>query len=162
GSRLRDERLDRVQDFSAKRGVVHSEVMLPENAPEAWSDRERLWNDVEAFEIRKDAQLAREFEFAIPHQITQAQAHELPPDFVQAELVDRGMIADLYVHWDMSEDGMSKPHAHVMLTMRAVDENGFGQKAREWNRTEMVERWRRRWAELANERLAELDIDARI
>jgi Ti-type conjugative transfer relaxase TraA len=55
-----------------------------------------------------------------------------------------------------------KPHAHVMLTMRAVDENGFGQKVREWNRTEMVERWRERWAELANERLAELDIDARI
>ena len=72
------------------------------------------------------------------------------------------MIADLNVHWDMAEDGMPKPHAHVMLTMRAVDENGFGQKVRDWNRTEMVERWRERWAELANERLAELDIDARI
>jgi hypothetical protein len=63
-SRLRDERLHRSHDFSAKRGVVHSEVMLPENAPQAWSDRERLWNDVEAFEIRKDAQLARGVEFA--------------------------------------------------------------------------------------------------
>ena len=72
------------------------------------------------------------------------------------------MIADLNVHWDMAEDGMPKPHAHVMLTMRAVDESGFGQKVREWNRTEMVQRWRERWAELANERLAELDIDARI
>jgi Ti-type conjugative transfer relaxase TraA len=72
------------------------------------------------------------------------------------------MIADLNVHWDMAEEGMPKPHAHVMLTMRAVDENGFGHKVRDWNRTEMVERWRRRWAELANERLAELDIDARI
>jgi len=56
-SRLRDDRLERNHDFSAKRGVVHSEVMLPEKAPEAWSDRERLWNDVEAFEVRKDAQL---------------------------------------------------------------------------------------------------------
>ena len=72
------------------------------------------------------------------------------------------MIADLNVHSDVSEDGMPKPHAHVMLTMRAVDENGFGQKVRDWNRTEMVERWRERWAELANERLAELDIEARI
>jgi ATP-dependent exoDNAse (exonuclease V) alpha subunit len=72
------------------------------------------------------------------------------------------MIADLNVHWDIGEDGLPKPHAHVMLTMRAVDANGFGQKVRDWNRTEMVERWRRRWAELANERLAELDIDARI
>ena len=162
GSRLRDERLDRAQDFSAKRGVVHSEVMLPENAPEAWRDRERLWNDVEAFEIRKDAQLAREVEFALPREMTQAQGIELARDFVQAEFVDRGMIADLNVHWDMAEDGMPKPHAHVMLTMRAVDENGFGQKVRDWNRTEMVERWRERWAEIANERLAELDIDARI
>jgi Ti-type conjugative transfer relaxase TraA len=165
-SRLRDERLDRSHDFSAKRGVVHSEVMLPENAPDAWSDRERLWNDVEAFEIRKDAQLAREVEFAIPREMTQAQGIELARDFVRGEFVDRGMIADLNVHWDMAEDGMPKPHAHVMLTMRQVsvngDENGFGRKVRDWNRTEMVERWRRRWAELANERLAELDIDARI
>ena len=161
-SRLRDERLERSHDFSNKRGVVHSEVMLPENAPEAWSDRERLWNDVEAIEIRKDAQLAREVEFALPREMTQAQGIELARDFVQAEFVDQGMIADLNVHWDMAEDGTSKPHAHVMLTMRSVDENGFGPKVRDWNRTEMVERWRERWAELANERLAELDIDARI
>ncbi|TMJ55207.1 MAG: Ti-type conjugative transfer relaxase TraA, partial [Alphaproteobacteria bacterium] len=161
-SRLRDERLDRNHDFSRKRDVVHSEVMLPENAPKAWSDRERLWNDVEAFEIRKDAQLAREVEFAILREMTQAQGIELARDFAQSEFVNRGMIADLNVHWDMAEDGMPKPHAHVMLTMRAVDENGFGPKVRDWNRTEMVERWRERWAALANERLAELDIDARI
>src|SRR5277367_6902467 len=165
-SRLRDERLERSHDFSAKRGVVHSEVMLPENAPEAWSDRERLWNDVEAFEVRKDAQLAREVEFAIPREMTECQGIELARDFARSEFVDRGMIADLNVHWDITEDGMPKPHAHVMLTMRQVnvngDENGFGQKVREWNRTEMVERWRERWAALANERLAELDIDARI
>ncbi|WP_316158341.1 MULTISPECIES: Ti-type conjugative transfer relaxase TraA [unclassified Bradyrhizobium] len=162
GSRLRDERLGREQDFSAKRGVIHSEVMLPENAPEAWGDRERLWNDVEAFEIRKDAQLAREVEFALPREMSEAQGIELARDFVRSEFVDFGMIADLNVHWDRAEDGLPKPHAHVMLTMRAVDQNGFGKKVRDWNRTEMVERWRERWAELANERLAELDIDARI
>ncbi len=161
-SRLRDERIDRVQDFSAKRGVVHSEVLLPDNAPEHLGDRERLWNDVEAFEVRKDAQLAREVEFAIPREMSQAQSIELARDFAQSEFVDQGMIADLNVHWDIGEDGMPKPHAHVMLTMRAVDENGFGQKVRDWNRTEMVECWRERWAEHVNERLAELDIDARI
>ncbi|WP_316186562.1 MULTISPECIES: Ti-type conjugative transfer relaxase TraA [unclassified Bradyrhizobium] len=161
-SRLRDERLGRDQDFSAKRGVVHSEVMLPENAPEAWGNRERLWNDVEAYEVRKDAQLAREVEFAIPREMNEAEGIELARDFVRGEFVDLGMVADLNVHWDRAEDGMPKPHAHVMLTMRAVDDNGFGKKIRNWNRTEMVERWRSRWAELANERLAELDIDARI
>jgi Ti-type conjugative transfer relaxase TraA len=165
-SRLRDDQLERSHDFSGKRGVVHSEVMLPEHASEAWSDRERLWNDVEAFEIRKDAQLAREVEFAIPREMTQAQGIELARNFAQSEFVDRGMIADLNVHWDMTEDGMPKPHAHLMLTMRRVNvdgaESGFGPKVRDWNRTEMVECWRERWAELANERLAELDIDARI
>jgi Ti-type conjugative transfer relaxase TraA len=161
-SRMRDERIDRVQDFSNKCGVVHSEVMLPEGAPEQWSDRERLWNDVEAFEVRKDAQLAREVEFAIPREMTWAQGIELARDFAQVEFVDQGMIADLNVHWDIGEDGMPKPHAHVMLTMRSVDENGFGPKVRDWNRTEMVERWRERWAEHVNECLAELDIDARI
>lgn len=161
-SRLRDARIDRVQDFSAKRGVVHSEVLLPDGAPEMWSDRERLWNDVEVFEVRKDAQLAREVEFALPREMSQAQGIALARDFVQSEFVDLGMVADLNVHWDIGEDGMAKPHAHVMLTMRSVDEDGFGPKVREWNATEMVERWRQRWAELANERLAELDIDARI
>ena len=161
-SRMRDERIDRVQDFSNKRGVVHSEVLLPDGAPEVWSDRERLWNDVEAFEVRKDAQLAREVEFAIPREMSEEQGISLARDFAQSEFVDQGMIADLNVHWDIGEDGMPKPHAHVMLTMRSVDENGFGQKVRDWNRTEMVERWRERWADHVNERLAELDIDVRI
>jgi Ti-type conjugative transfer relaxase TraA len=161
-SRLHDERIDRVQDFSNKRGVVHSVVLLPDGAPEQWSDHERLWNDVEAFEVRRDAQLAREVEFAIPCEMSEAQGIELARDFAQAEFVDQGMIADLNEHWDIGEDGSPKPHAHVMLTMRSVDEKGFGPKVRDWNRTEMVERWRQRWAEHVNERLAELDIDARI
>jgi ATP-dependent exoDNAse (exonuclease V) alpha subunit len=88
-SRLRDERIDRVQDFSNKRGVVHSEVMLPDGAPEHLGDRQRLWDDVEAFEVRKDAQLAREVEFAIPREMTLAQGIELARDFAQAEFVDQ-------------------------------------------------------------------------
>src|SRR5579859_6343896 len=124
-SRLRDERIDRSHDFSGKRGVVHSEVLLPENAPEEWGDRERLWNDVEAFEIRKDAQLARELEFAIPREMSEAQGIELARDFVRREFADEGMVADLNVHWDIDANGVPKPHAHVMLSMREVDESGF-------------------------------------
>ncbi|WP_299730722.1 Ti-type conjugative transfer relaxase TraA [uncultured Tateyamaria sp.] len=161
-SRLRDDRIDRSHDFTAKRGVVHSEVPLPENAPEAWSDREQLWNAVEMVEVRKDAQLAREVEFAIPREMSEAEGIALARDFVRSEFVDQGMVADLNVHWDRAKDGTPKPHAHVMLTMRSVDETGFGAKMRDWNHTGMLERWRERWATLANERLAELDIDARI
>jgi hypothetical protein len=74
--------------------------------------------------------------------MTERQGIELARDFVRSEFVDRGMIADLNVHWDMAEDGMLNPHAHVMLTMRSFDENGFGPKVREWSRTELLERWR--------------------
>ncbi len=162
GERLHDERLDRTHDFTNKPGVVHSEILLPEGAPERFADRERLWNEVEATEKRKDAQLAREVEFSIPREMTQAQGIELARDFAQAEFVDRGMIADLNVHWDMDPNGQPKPHAHVMLTMREVGEDGFGAKVRDWNRTELVEQWRERWADHVNTRLAELDIDARI
>jgi Ti-type conjugative transfer relaxase TraA len=161
-SRLHDQRLDRHHDFSNKAGVVCSEVMLPEGAPEHLSLRERLWNEVEAAEKRIDAQLAREIEFAIPREMTKEQGIELARDFVRGEFVACGMIADLNVHWDVGADGEPKPHAHVMLTLRDVDENGFGKKNRDWNRTDLLEKWRERWAEHANQRLAELDIDARI
>lgn len=160
--RLHDEWLDRDHDFSNKSGVVHSEVMLPEGAPAHLADREKLWNEVEAAEKRKDAQLAREVEFAIPREMNPAQGIELARDFAQREFVERGMIADLNVHWDIGADGQAKPHAHVMLTMREVSEDGFGAKVRDWNRTSQVEQWRERWADHVNGRLAELDIDARI
>ena len=160
--RLHDERLDRDHDFTNKNGVVHSEVMLPEGAPQEFADRENLWNAVEAAEKRKDAQLAREVEFAIPRELTKEQGIELAREFVEAEFVAKGMIADLNVHWDIGKDGLPKPHAHVMLTMREVSKDGFGAKVRDWNRTELVEQWRERWAEHVNERLAELDIDAQV
>ncbi|WP_332817542.1 Ti-type conjugative transfer relaxase TraA [Sphingopyxis sp.] len=165
--RLHDERLGRSHDFSNKAGVVHSEILLSEHAPEKWRDRERLWNDVEAIEIRRDAQLAREIEFAIPREMTQEQGIELARDFVQREFVDRGMIADLNVHWDIGADGLAKPHAHVMLTMREIrigDDGAasFGAKVRDWNRAELLTHWREAWADHVNERLAALDIDARV
>src|SRR3546814_3883404 len=81
-------------------------------------------------------------------------------DFVVREFVERGMIADLNVHWDIGADGLAKPHAHVMLTMREirVGEDGtaeFGAKVRDWNRTELLSHWREAWAEHVNERSEE-------
>ena len=160
--RLYDERLNRHHDFTHKQDVIHSEVMVPEGAPERWKDREALWNKVELGEKRKDAQLAREVEFAIPREMTQAQGIELARDFVAQEFVSRGMVADLNIHWDKGLDGEAKPHAHVMLTMREVEGQDFGAKVRAWNATSLVEHWREAWAVHVNERLAELDIDVRI
>jgi len=165
--RLHDERLGRSHDFSNKAGVVHSDVLLPEGAPDEWRDRERLWNDVEAAELRKDAQLSREVEFAIPREMTEQQGVDLARDFVKLEFVARGMVADLNVHWDIGANGLARPHAHVMLTMREIkigedEAAGFGAKVRDWNRIELLTHWREAWAEHVNERFAELDIDARI
>ncbi|RYD27090.1 MAG: Ti-type conjugative transfer relaxase TraA, partial [Lysobacteraceae bacterium] len=139
GSTLFDERLDRYHDFSNKADVIHSEVMLPKNAPERLSDRTTLWNEVEAGEKRKDAQLAREIEFAIPREMSREQGVSLSRDFVQREFVGRGMVADLNVHWDRAEDGSPKPHAHVMLAMREVGPDGFGKKERDWNGTALLQ-----------------------
>ncbi len=162
GERLHDERIDRTHDFTNKAGVLHSEVMLPKGAPEAFADRATLWNAVEAAEKRKDAQLAREVEFALPRELTKKDNIKLAREFVKAEFVEKGMIADLNVHWDIGEDGKAKPHAHVMLTMREVTKDGFGAKVRDWNKTALIEQWRERWADHVNRALAERDIDARI
>jgi Ti-type conjugative transfer relaxase TraA len=160
--RLTDDRLGRDHDFTNKAGVVHSEIMLPEGAPERLADRETLWNAVEAGEVRKDAQLARDVEFAIPREMIEQDGIQLARDFVAREFVARGMIADLNVHWDKAADGSPKPHAHVMLSMREVGPDGFGQKERDWNSKELLGAWRESWADHVNTRMAELGLDARV
>ncbi len=164
---LQDERQGRPQDFSAKNDVIHSEIMLVDGAPERWLNRETLWNEVEAGEKRKDAQLAREVEFSIPREMSREEGVRLAQEFVGREFVNKGMVADLNVHWDTAEDGSPKPHAHVMLSMREVvvgedGEGAFGKKVTAWNERANVVEWRERWAEHVNARLAELGIDARI
>ena len=161
-SELHDDRLGRNHDFSNKTGVIHSEVMLPEGAPERLNDRTTLWNEVEAGEKRKDAQLAREVEFSIPREMNEKQGVQLARDFVKKQFVDRGMVADLNVHWDKAKDGTPKPHAHVMMTMRDVGPEGFGKKNRDWNSTELLKDWREAWSAHVNERMAELGLEGRI
>jgi Ti-type conjugative transfer relaxase TraA len=161
-SELHDERLGRNHDFSNKTGVIHSEVMLPKGAPERLNDRTALWNEVEAGEKRKDAQLAREVEFSIPREMNEKQGVALARDFVTGQFVKRGMVADLNVHWDKAKDGSPKPHAHVMLSMRDVGPEGFGQKNRDWNSGELLQAWREAWAAHVNERMAELGLEGRI
>jgi len=161
-SELHDERLGRDHNFSNKAGVIHSEVMLPQGAPKRLNDRTVLWNEVEAGEKRKDAQLAREVEFSIPREMNEKQGVALARDFVTEQFVKRGMVADLNVHWDKAKDGNPKPHAHVMLSMRDVGPEGFGQKNRDWNSGELLQGWREAWAAHVNERMAELGLEGRI
>ena len=169
-SELMDERLDRSHDYTSKAGVIHSEILLPEGAPARWLDRATLWNEVEAGERRKDAQLARDIEISLPRELGRAEAIRLAQDFVREQFVSRGMVADLNVHWSTSANGELQPHAHVMLTMREVvpDRDGqegdgaFGKKVVAWNDRALLGGWRERWASLVNERLCELGHDVRI
>ena len=117
---LHDEQHDLIHDYTKKSGVKHREIMLPSGAPERWLDRGTLWNEVQAGEKRCDAQLARDIEISLPRELGQAEAIRLVRDFVREQFVDRGMVADLNVHWTSASDGGLQPHAHVMLTMRQI------------------------------------------
>ncbi len=157
-----DERTGKVHDYSRKGDVLESTILLPEGAPEAFADRATLWNAVELFERRKDAQPAREINIALPRELTHEQNWQLARDYVQKEFVDKGMIADVAFHRGHGGAGEEQPHMHIMLTMREVTPEGFGPKVRAWNRTDLLVDWRAHWGELCNERLAELGFDMKI
>jgi Ti-type conjugative transfer relaxase TraA len=162
GEKLYDERQEKVMDYTRKQDVMFKEIFLPEGAPKWMAEREKLWNVVERVERRKDAQLAREIHFSLPRELSKEQNIELAKEFVKNEFVARGMIADLCIHDGMAKDGEQQPHAHVMLTMREVAEEGFGLKERSWNDKDGYMLWRESWAEHANKYLAMNGIEQRI
>ena len=145
-------------DYSRKRGVAFSEIMLPENAPEWMSDRQLLWNGVEKFEKRKDATLAREIEVALPVEFSLEQNKALLRDYLKANFVDLGMVADYSIH-DLDSHN---PHVHIMFTLRSVQGDSFGKKVREWNDKSLFESWREQWALTSNRHLALNGFDQRI
>ena len=109
-------------DYTRKKGLVWQEVFLPEYAPAEWQDRGVLWNAVEENEKTKDSRLAREFVPALPIELTKEQWQELLSDFIENSFVADGMCADVAIH-DPYPPGHN-PHAHIMLTVRPLDENG--------------------------------------
>ncbi len=151
--RLLDERTGSISDYSRKAGVIHSEVMTPEGTPDWMHDRAQLWNAVEAAERRKDAQLAREIQLSLPHELDQAQRKALLLDFVQEQFVGKGMIADIAIHAPNAEGDQRNHHAHVMLTMRELTGEGFGKKTRDWNSPDQLATWREQWAHHQNRTL---------
>lgn len=145
----------RAWDYSHKNGVVLSAVFAPEDAPSWTFSREELWNYVERFEKRKDAQLAREFDIALPVELTQEQNCVLIEEIVRGCFVKFGMIADVNVHYD----NPNNPHAHVMLTLRELAryDDGrmdFGLKQREWNSDVFLSNVRAKIANIMNWHLA--------
>ena len=110
-------------DYTRKQGLVWQAVFLPPMAPSEWQDREKLWNAVEEAEKTKDSRLAREFVAALPIELSRQQQIELLQDFIREQFVDEGMCADVAIH---DTDGHN-PHAHILLTVRPLDEHGTWQ-----------------------------------
>ena len=110
-------------DYTRKHGLIYQEVMLPPMAPPEWKNREQLWNAVEAAEKTKDSRLAREFVVALPIELDKDSNISLLQNFIQKNFVDMGMCADFAIH---DTDGHN-PHAHILLTVRPLNENGTWQ-----------------------------------
>ena len=110
-------------DYTRKKGLIWREVFLPEYAPPEWKDREQLWNAVEAAEKTKDSRLAREFVVALPIELDKDSNISLLQNFIQKNFVNMGMCADFAIH---DTDGHN-PHAHILLTVRPLNENGTWQ-----------------------------------
>ena len=186
GEKLTNEWDGLTHDYTKKGGVVHSEILLPAHAPPAFSDRSTLWNSVELSEKSNNAQLAREVEIALPVELSREEQTRLVREYCSSQFVSKGMIADFNLH----DTGGGNPHAHILLTMRPLDEKGAwlpkskkeyvldenGEKIRlpsgryktrkvdlvDWNDRENAEVWRRAWADLANEFLERNDCPERI
>ncbi|EAW8466244.1 hypothetical protein KV11_22205 [Salmonella enterica] len=160
GEKMTDEHTGEIHDYSKKKGVSDSVVLIPEGADKRFLKPEYLFNTIEKHEKRKDAQLALEVNISLPTEMTDEQKKALAIDFCNENFVKKGMIADIAFHKLDSDN----PHFHVMLTTRKLtpDGSGFGQKVREWNSKDQLQEWRKSWADTANDHMQRAGIDARI
>ena len=175
GEKLTNERDGITHDYTAKQGVEHAEIVLPEGVNADWArDRSDLWNAAEFAEKRKDARVAREFEIALPHELSAEQRLEAAREMAQ-ELADRyGAAVDFAIHAPHEASDVRNHHAHLLMTTRQVTEGGLGDKtylerenkwllAHDLPTTDMQLRdLRQRWEGIANERLAMAGLDIRI
>ena len=166
GVKITDERTGEIHDYTRKGGVESAAVILPDNAPEWAADRAALWNAAEQAETRKNSTVAREFEIALPEELSPAERQRLARDLAR-EIVERhGCAADVAIHAPGKEGDNRNHHAHILLSTRRLGPEGFTEKTRELDDQktgpQIVTQWRERFASLQNERLREAGIEARV
>ena len=120
GEKITNEWDGMTHDYTRKRGVVHTEILLPPHAPPSFSDRSTLWNSVELYEKAGNAQLAREIDAALPIELSREEQIRLVREYCSSQFVSRGMCVDFAIH----DTDSGNPHCHIMLTMRPLDERG--------------------------------------
>ena len=154
--KIHDDKTNVTHDYRKKRGVFGAEILAPSHAPDWVNNRDKLWNEVEKIEKRCDARVAREIDIALPVELNREQKKELVRDFVKEQFISQGMVADISFHnFDSTacrrQGGISKnPHAHIMLTTRHINDDGFGFKQRDWDKKELLQQWRSDWAQKVN------------
>lgn len=166
GVEITDERTGEIHDYTRKGGVESAELVLPAGAPEWAADRAALWNAAEQAETRKNSTVAREFEIALPEELSPAERQRLARDLAR-EIVERhGCAADVAIHAPGKEGDNRNHHAHILLSTRRLGPEGFTEKTRELDDQktgpQIVTQWRERFASLQNERLREAGIEARV
>src|SRR3546814_247306 len=130
GVEITDERTGLVHDYTRKQGVEHSELMLPTDAPEWAADRERLWNAAELAETRKNATVAREYEIALPVELSADERRELALGLAREISERHGVAVDVSIHAPGREGAQRNHHAHLLTTTRRLGPGGRG-----WGRT---------------------------
>jgi ATP-dependent exoDNAse (exonuclease V) alpha subunit len=151
--KITDKRTGEIHDYTRKSGVEYTEIVLPNNAPDWATDRAALWNAAEKSETRKNSTVAREFEIALPSELSEKERQKLAVTFAK-EIVERhGVAADIAIHEPSRGGDNRNHHAHILITTRQLSEDGFTKKTRELDdrKSGEVERWRERFAELQNE-----------
>src|SRR3546814_483144 len=164
GVEITDERTGLVHDYTRKQGVEHSELMLPTDAPEWAADRERLWNAAELAETRKNATVAREYEIALPVELSADERRELALGLAREISERHGVAVDVSIHAPGREGDQRNHHAHLLTTTRRLGPEGLGEKTRELDQKQSgeVERWRERWAEMQNRALELANVPDRV
>ena len=188
--KLQDEYYGKTHDYSKKEDLVFSKIFLPEHIPKEFSNREYLWNSVEKIEKSKNSQLARNLLFTLPRELNEEDRIKLISEFIEENFTSKGMIADCNIHNPMASDDEEQPHAHILLTLREIDEKGNwkpksrkeyildknGEKIKlksgnyksrkvnlnDWNEPDKAKEWRENFSKKANEYLAKNNIDKRI
>lgn len=152
GARIERAETGDCPDYRRKGGIVSADLLTPDDAPSWAQDRAQLWNAVEKIEARKNSQLAREIEIALPNELTAEQARDLALSWARAELVSRGMVADVCIHDPEPAPGAPRNrHAHILCTVRSFDGEEWSKtKNRTWNEKALLEHWRETWAEAQN------------
>lgn len=164
GCKITDERTGEMHDYTRKGGIQSTDIVLPDHGPEWAKDRAQLWNAAELAEKRKDACVAREFEVALPEELSPAERRRLALDFAKDMANREGCAVDVAIHAPGKEGDSRNHHAHILRTTRKVEEGGLGAKLDTEKagrkRVEDLEAVRSRWAQMTNERLRENGIDA--